>query len=154
MDNRSQTMIESACWADDLKSKKFNMHLWDEWHFVNSPFIPNGTFPQINFTKTVIHAVNSLNEAHKVLSTNVDLNTAERALFARYLVHLVGDIHQPLHAVAMYNGSYPNGDAGGNFVKINLLNGTKNYNLHSFWDSGALRVQNDSYKFTRPLDID
>jgi hypothetical protein len=32
---------------------------------------------------------------------------------ARYLLHLVGDIHQPLHSVSMFNSSYKKGDYGG-----------------------------------------
>ena len=34
-DNRSHTFIESSCWADDIKAYKYNVHLWDSWHFIN-----------------------------------------------------------------------------------------------------------------------
>lgn len=153
VDEKSRTFIESACWPDDIKYSQYNMHLWDAWHFIDNPYVANGVFPQINFTEAVLNAVNVMDQAHHVLSRNIDKNTAERALFARYLVHLVGDIHQPLHAVALYNKTYPKGDAGGNFIKVTLLNGTTGYNLHKFWDSGALRVQNDSYEFPRPLSL-
>lgn len=34
---------------------------------------------------------------------------------ARFLLHLVGDIHQPLHSVSMYNASLKTGDLGGRF---------------------------------------
>ena len=54
---------------------------------------------------------------------------------------MVGDIHQPLHSVALFNKTYPKGDAGGNFLKIKMLNGTL-ANFHSFWDSGAFLLQN------------
>ena len=153
-DEKSQTLIESASWPDDLRSAKYSMNLWDAWHYIDSPFIADGSFPQINSTEATLNAVNSLNQAHRVLSSNKMMKTAERALFARYLIHMVGDIHQPLHGVALYNQSFPKGDAGGNFIKITLLNGTGNYNLHKFWDSGALRVQNDSFTFNRPLSLD
>lgn len=73
-------------------------------------------------------------------------------MFARYLVHLVGDIHQPLHSVALYNLTYPAGDQGGNKLRITLANKTA-FNFHSFWDSGALVLQNDSYGFVRPMDL-
>ena len=62
--------------------------------------------------------VNSINVASScvsVLKTNKDAITFERAFMARYLLHLVGDIHQPLHSVTMYNSSYKKGDMGGNF---------------------------------------
>ena len=35
VDNRSRTLIESACWPDDLKGHNYNMQLWDAWHFIN-----------------------------------------------------------------------------------------------------------------------
>jgi hypothetical protein len=46
----------------------------------------------------------------------------------------------------------PGGDLGGNKLKITLDNKTA-FNFHSFWDSGALRIQNDSYVFVRPMDL-
>ena len=35
VDNKSRTLIESACWPDDIKSHNYNMHLWDSWHFID-----------------------------------------------------------------------------------------------------------------------
>lgn len=93
-----------------------------------------------------------VNQARTALKANLLKLTAERSLFARYLVHLVGDIHQPLHSVSLYNRTFPKGDAGGNLLKIRILNGTSQ-NFHSFWDSGAFRVQNDSYNFVRPMNL-
>lgn len=91
-------------------------------------------------------------EASKVLADNLDKNTAERALFARYVVHLVGDIHQPLHSVALYNTAYPKGDIGGNAEKVILINGSTS-NFHAFWDAGGYRLQNDSWAIVRPMNL-
>lgn len=91
-------------------------------------------------------------EASKVLKNNIDKNTAERALYARYVVHLVGDIHQPLHSVTLFNATYPKGDIGGNAEKVILVNGTTS-NFHSFWDAGAYILQNDSWVISRPMNI-
>ena len=93
-----------------------------------------------------------MTEASKVLKNNIDKNTAERALYARYVVHLVGDIHQPLHSVVLYNATYPKGDIGGNAEKVIIVNGSTS-NFHSFWDAGAYILQNDSWKITRPMNI-
>lgn len=92
-----------------------------------------------------------MQQAVKALKINLLKSTAEKALFARYLVHLVGDIHQPLHSAALFNSTFKNGDAGGNLLKIKLKNGTL-LNFHSFWDSGAQLLQNDSYVMPRPLN--
>jgi hypothetical protein len=103
-------------------------------------------------TETVSSSTAMVNNAIKVLSSNVNKTTAEKALFSRYLIHVVGDIHQPLHSVSLYNQTFPSGDRGGNSLKITLMNGTSQ-NLHSFWDSGAFRVQNDSWFIVRPMNL-
>ena len=91
-----------------------------------------------------------MNEAVKVLKVNMLKNTAERALFARYLVHVAGDIHQPLHSAALFNKTYKNGDQGGNYLKIKTLDGNEQ-NFHAFWDAGANLIQNNSWELPRPL---
>ena len=56
----------------------------------------------------------------------------------RLLIHIVGDMHQPLHNVNMYNLKYPDGDQGGN--KLNILTLNKIFiKLHFYFDSGAER---------------
>lgn len=112
----------------------------------------DGVFAVINMTETVLSSVKVIDNAVKVLSVNSSLMTAEKAMFARYLIHVVGDIHQPLHSVSLYNTTYPSGDRGGNSLKIVLLNGTTQ-NLHAFWDAGAFKVQNDSWFVTRPMGL-
>ena len=47
----------------------------------------------------------------------------------RFLVHFVGDMHQPLHCA-------DNNDRGGNEVRVDFFG--RNMNLHSVWDSGLL----------------
>ena len=64
-----------------------------------------------------------IEEAVNVLKINQGENSAERALFARYLIHVVGDIHQPLHAIALFNKTLKYGDAGGNKLTVKRLNG-------------------------------
>lgn len=70
---------------------------------------------------------------------NADGVSIQKGIFMRILIHVVGDMHQPLHNVNMYNNTYANGDMGGNYEKIILLNGTA-MNMHSYFDSGALRL--------------
>ena len=40
----------------------------------------------------------------------------------RYTIHGIGDLHQPLHAVSMYNSTFLTGDAGGNLEKMITIN--------------------------------
>ncbi|MCP1231534.1 S1/P1 nuclease [Acetobacter indonesiensis] len=55
---------------------------------------------------------------------------AERVLALKYLVHFIGDLHQPLHAA-------DNHDKGGNCVRLSL-GGPRTTNLHSYWDTAIV----------------
>jgi hypothetical protein len=52
---------------------------------------------------------------------------AEKILALKFVLHLVGDLHQPLHAS-------DNHDHGGNCVRL-ALGGPRTTNLHSYWDT-------------------
>eukprot|EP00658_Telonema_sp_P-2_P036531 TRINITY_DN26403_c0_g1_i3.p1 TRINITY_DN26403_c0_g1~~TRINITY_DN26403_c0_g1_i3.p1 ORF type:complete len:314 (+),score=55.42 TRINITY_DN26403_c0_g1_i3:94-1035(+) len=60
----------------------------------------------------------------------------EQAIALRILIHLLGDLHQPLHNSELYSAAFPNGDMGGNNVKVRTIAGER-LNLHKFWDSGG-----------------
>lgn len=69
---------------------------------------------------------------------------------ARYLLHVIGDIHQPLHSTNMYNATLgKDGDLGGNKINISLINGTTMI-LHSYFDAIALEQDPDN-PIKRPL---
>jgi hypothetical protein len=59
---------------------------------------------------------------------------AEKAIGVCWLLHLVGDLHQPLHAVSYYDEEHPNGDKGGNGFFVRAKEGGAVINLHQFWD--------------------
>ncbi len=57
----------------------------------------------------------------------------------KFLIHFVGDLHQPLHAV-------DNHDRGGNDVKVAALRGDEGRatNLHSAWDTGLINLSTET----------
>jgi hypothetical protein len=74
----------------------------------------------------------------------------DRSRQLRFIIHLVGDIHQPLHAAALFSDQFPNGDMGGNLYPIVLPDGaTWTNELHAVWDGGAGQWIDD---VTRPLN--
>lgn len=65
-------------------------------------------------------------------------------MYLAWLIHMVGDVHQPLHCVALFNDPYAEkGDRGGNdfYVKPNQ----SPVNLHRLWN-GALGRKKDPIK--------
>jgi hypothetical protein len=57
----------------------------------------------------------------------------DKAIALCWILHLVGDIHQPLHCATLYSEClFPDGDAGGNAVGIRI--GGQKVRLHTYWD--------------------
>lgn len=104
------------------------------WHYKDLPFSPDGTPlrdpPEPN-AETQIEAFRA---------TIADPAAADqlKSYDLAWLLHLVGDIHQPLHATQRFVASDADGDGGGNDVKYCLTSNCRTgSSLHSFWD-GAL----------------
>lgn len=54
-----------------------------------------------------------------------------RSVAMRYLIHYVGDIHQPLHSASLVDKHFPSGDRGGNLFPLH----NQEKELHALWDS-------------------
>jgi len=71
-------------------------------------------------------------------------DAAERLLALKFVLHFVGDLHQPLHAA-------DNQDRGGNCVPL-ALGGPRTVNLHSYWDTvGVEAIDPDADRLARTL---
>lgn len=96
------------------------------WHFIDTPFSPD---------QTPLPPIPAPNAQTQIVAFRAVLSSAQPDALKSYdlvwLIHLVGDIHQPLHAVTRVTQAHPMGDAGGNLVK---LFGNAAFNLHSYWD--------------------
>jgi hypothetical protein len=121
--------VRISTWMDDIRKKK--VHQYDHWHYIDIPFARDHTkLPELS----PINALWAINHALLVLSSDKE-PTAKKALYLKILIHLVGDIHQPLHATTKVSRRLPKGDLGGNLY---LLSKTPDAaNLHQYWDKGA-----------------
>lgn len=139
-----------ASWADAWRKDHRET---TEWHFVDvaldHPDLAGACF---GFPASATPAsagpekdcvVGRLDAFEKELaSPNTD--PAERLLAFKFVLHLVGDLHQPLHAA-------DNQDRGGNFVPL-ALGGPRTVNLHSYWDTVALEaIEPDAGKLAATL---
>ena len=130
---RSKNFINAAHWADDLRPfPEFDS--FKALHFIDTPFSDDGTALP---TVPPPDIVTALEENVNILKTSTDDNARAQAL--RFIIHFVGDIHQPLHCSTRVSAAMPDGDRGGNLVRLKVRqpNGTlKTTNLHSYWDGG------------------
>ena len=98
-------------------------------HFIDLPFSTDGT-PTASFQIPSPNAQDSIALFRAVLaSADPD---PKKSYDLVWLLHLVGDIHQPLHATARFTSALPQGDDGGNKVKLHCTDCPSN--LHAFWD--------------------
>jgi len=135
--------ITLACWMDDLKRNPAMPYhgMFLSWHYIDIGIDPNDPQPSFepgNDNDVYGNVVQALKRALVVLKGGTDPYVTTKAMACAMVMHLVGDIHQPLHCAAKYfiSGGQLRSDAGGN--KESVLNGppgdTK-FNLHAFWDS-------------------
>lgn len=116
------TLASISTWADEHKNPASAA-----WHYVNFPrssctYVPERDCPN---GRCVVAAVDRQAET---LEYAVSDEASLQAL--KYLVHLVGDVHQPLHA------GYRD-DKGGNKYQLQAF--MRGSNLHALWDSGLIR---------------
>jgi hypothetical protein len=99
------------------------------WHYVDVPFSPDGTpLPEIRTP----NAATRIAQFRRVLE-DPRAAAGVKSYDLVWLLHLVGDIHQPLHAVSRFTHELPEGDLGGN--RIRLCAAPCHEELHYFWDA-------------------
>lgn len=105
------------------------------WHYVDIPFSSDGT------ALSPVKPPNALTELRRILK---EINQPGNDLIVSYdlpwLIHLEGDVHQPLHCTSRFGQSQPNGDEGGNKVFV-----SPGRNLHAFWDDAAGSDTSEEY---------
>ena len=114
--SQSRNFINAAHWADDLRPfAEFDS--FKPLHFIDHPFSTDGTAIPAGIPEPD-NIVKALEDNVNILKTSTDQNAQAQAL--RLIIHFVGDIHQPLHCTTRVSSANPEGDHGGNLVKIKV----------------------------------
>lgn len=139
----NESIAMTSNWADFIKSDKSYDYL-NTGHYVNLP----ENMTRTDLSNFLAHekgdnVYNKINEMISVLKTEkVDLE--KRRLALRMLIHLVGDLHQPMHTARKE-------DLGGN--RVNLLWFGEKTNLHRVWDEHLIEYQQLSYtEYTKAIN--
>lgn len=148
------SLAEVSNWADFMRSDPHPFwNKYSSWHYVNIPAGKNYNNSKKISTGNIYQAINAFvnilknkpledNPIKEGLAfyfgdLNASKNKAKLQVFAlKFLVHLIGDLHQPLHT-----GHYK--DYGGNKIKVKWFG--QNTNLHSVWDSKIIDSSQLSY---------
>jgi len=115
------TLSSVATWADEMRSRETG-----PWHYVNFPH-GSCSYDKVRDCPGGSCVVEAIGAQLAILNSKA--TDAERLQALKFVVHLIGDVHQPLHA------GYAD-DKGGNTVQLQSFG--KGSNLHSLWDSGLV----------------
>ncbi|WP_316810396.1 S1/P1 nuclease [Pedobacter heparinus] len=131
----NERLAMASNWGDFIKSDPAYDYLYN-WHFVNLPagLDKQGVFDFLT-KETSPNVYNKIPEMMAVLK-NRQSTPEEKKLAMRLLIHLVGDLNQPMHTARKE-------DLGGNKVYVTWF-GEKS-NLHRVWDESLIGYQQLSY---------
>ncbi|KRG53936.1 S1/P1 nuclease [Stenotrophomonas maltophilia] len=125
------TLASIAPWADQLRAKDPGLGRRSAgWHYVNIAE-DNCHYEAPKHCRNGNCIVEALKAQSAILGDR-NLTDGERLQALKFVVHLVGDIHQPMHAGYAH-------DKGGNDFQLQF--GNRGTNLHSLWDSGMLNTR-------------
>src|SRR5262249_11529411 len=99
--------MQAARWADDIRGNDKLQHR-ALWHYINWPFKPDGQPPTVQTREPeAVNILTAITENQRIVANGND--PERKAIALAWLFHLVGDIHQPLHAVQLFTADYPQG---------------------------------------------
>ena len=138
---RELFMIAST-WPDIVRDRKFpnryQRYHRGNWHYINTFWKKeNGKIVMLDVQDVDAgRATEKLYEFEKAIA-DPKLSESDRALAIAWILHIVGDIHQPLHASGRVTETEPKGDLGGNLFLLSPegVPRDQQVNLHWFWDS-------------------
>lgn len=157
-----------SVWADDAR-KEPEFASTAGLHFVNIPtFVPSGE-QHYDAARDCVNGncvIGGIAKYRAILADKSQSN-AERALALKFIVHFIGDMHQPLHTAQDHDQDAKNvenqppitdkGDRGGNLKLVTWLGESASpfgcWNLHAVWDDGILEHnQASDLALTQTLD--
>jgi hypothetical protein len=122
----SAAMMDASTWADEVRSQRPQTA---PWHFVDIP-VGSAGYDYLRDCIGQNCVVSQIDRVERALADKRVL-PAGRAEALRFLIHFVGDVHQPLHAA-------DSRDKGGNGTRV-ILEGRRT-NLHAVWDVDMVRA--------------
>ena len=150
---RQYTASTMAVWMDDIRTPDPHVPFdgkFKPFHFIDLGMSPSDPLPSLTVTNPTDEAsgnvVQALKRATAVVRGGTDPLIPNKVVALSLIVHLVGDIHQPLHCATYFfptpeADGKPDLDAGGNRVTVTDSPEDRSgglpphkLNLHSFWD--------------------
>lgn len=139
-----ESLAMASNWADFIKSEPAYNYI-SNWHYINLPAgLSSEKLQNYLQTDTLTDAYTRIRFLSNELR-NKSLEQDRKVMYLRLLIHLVGDLHQPMHT-----GRFE--DLGGNKVQVTWFGQPSN--LHRVWDSDLIGSQELSYtEYARSINF-
>ena len=118
---KDPSLAVASTWADEMRSNP-DFKKYSTWHYVNMPHDVRYIDSKKSSKGDVVQAIKICKNKLKDSNTTIE----DKAFYLKFLVHLIGDIHQPLHVGRAE-------DRGGNDIRVKWFG--KDTNLHRVWDT-------------------
>jgi hypothetical protein len=145
-----QLFVTAATWPDVVRdtSQALRMEKYHhpQRHYVDMFWSQSTDFGPIQ-PSTFAPEGDLLRDTPRLQRWLVSGSPEEKAIALAWLMHLVGDVHQPLHASGRVTPLDPCGDQGGNTFKLDAFPDGGRRSLHSVWDgivTSSLRREGES----------
>ncbi len=126
-----ETLAEVSNYADAIKSDR-NFARFSPWHYVNYPadqqYLDSEPSPEGDVVMGIEKCISILK--------NPNTGRDEALFYLKMLIHLVGDLHQPMHVGKLE-------DKGGNDIQVQWFG--RGSNLHRVWDANLIDDYGMSY---------
>lgn len=135
--------MTAAYWADIIRDRdypaRYRFHR-PTWHYLNIFWKEDDGIVKIvpDMPVDKENAVERLYNFDKVLRSGA--SDAEKGVALAWILHIAGDVHQPLHASGRITDTEPKGDQGGNLFSLSPPDAKQKENLHWVWDSLIVRM--------------
>lgn len=135
LNSTEQFFLNAAYWPDMVrdrnKTTRYKKYHKGNWHYIgsywqqtpNGPIEATGLVEDENVAERISYFQNTL--------ASTEVSNEVKAVQIAWVLHLIGDIHMPLHTASRVTEATPDGDRGGN--SFSLADKWPS-NLHSFWD--------------------
>lgn len=126
-----QSLAFVSTYSDEIKADP-RYKAFDTWHYVNTSldedYESSTKNPKGDLVTGIAHCITTIKDPHA--------SDSDKAFYLKMLIHLIGDLHQPLHVGREE-------DRGGNDIIVNWHH--QSSNLHKVWDSQMIESYNMSY---------
>jgi hypothetical protein len=134
VERAQRIFLEIPRWPDDIRGSEYDH---PTWHYLIRPVTdPASPPPHAAPYVTSGSAVEAL-ALNISVARNPRASQSERAIALCWIFHIVGDVHQPLHAAEMFSRQWPDGDFAGDKIFLVDPHTGETVKLHWFWDDSV-----------------